>query len=301
MKTAKFTIKEFNKQFPDDNTCLDVLLKLRYPQGVFCPKCQKVTTHYRIANRKVYSCEFCGSHVSPTANSIFHKSDTSLRSWFYAMYLMSSTRCGISAKQLQRELGVTYKTAWRMFKQVRTLLGETEMLKGEVELDETYMGGKAINMHATKRAKLTGRGTADKTPVFGAVERKGHVIAVKVPNTDRITLMPHIKNNVAPTTTIFTDEMSAYDTLNQNGYNHQIINHSEHVYVRANVHTNTIEGFWSLVKRGIGGVYHSVNPQYLQSYVNEYSFRYNHRKDETPMFQNFLNQIEPHAQRAEQP
>jgi transposase len=206
---------------------------------------------------------------------------------------MASTRCGISAKQIQRETGVTYKTAWRMFRQIRILLNETNQpLTGEVELDETYVGGKAINMHATKRAKLTGRGTADKIPVFGAVERKGKVIAVKVPNTDRITLMPHIKNNIAPTTTIFTDEMSAYDTLNQNGYNHQIINHSEHVYVRANVHTNTIEGFWSLVKRGIGGVYHSVSPQYLQSYVNEYSFRYNHRKDETPMFKVVLNRIQ---------
>jgi len=157
------------------------------------------------------------------------------------------------------------------------------------------MGGKAINMHAVKRAKLTGRGTADKTAVFGAVERKGKVIAMKVPNTDRITLMPHIQKNVAPTTTVYTDEMSAYDPLNQNGYNHQIINHSERIYVRGNVHTNTIEGFWSLVKRGIDGVYHSVSPQYLQSYVNEYSFRYNHRKDNTPMFKVVLNQIQPHV------
>lgn len=301
MKTAKFTIKEFNKQFPNDNACLDMLLKLRYPQGVFCVKCNKVTPHYHIANRKVYSCQFCGTQVSPTASSIFHKSDTSLRSWFYAMYLMSSTRCGISAKQLQRELGVTYKTAWRMFKQIRTLLGENKQLSGEVELDETYMGGKAINMHATKRVKLSGRGTADKTAVFGAVERKGNVMAVKVPNVDQSTLIPYVKENVVPNTTIYTDEMGAYAPLKQNGYNHQIINHSEHVYVRANVHTNTIEGFWSLVKRGISGVYHSVSPQYLQSYVNEYSFRYNHRKDETPMFQVFLNQIEPHAQQAEQP
>jgi transposase-like protein len=215
---------------------------------------------------------------------------------------MSSTRCGISAKQLERELGVTYKTAWRMFKQIRTLLGgDTKPLTGEVELDETYMGGKAINMHATKRAKLSGRGTADKTPIFGAVERKGKVMAVKVPNVDQATLIPHVKENVAPNTTVYTDEMGAYAPLKENGYNHQVINHSEHVYVRANVHTNTIEGFWSLVKRGIGGVYHSVSPQYLQSYVDEYSFRYNHRKDEKPMFQTFLNQIEPHAQRAEQP
>jgi transposase len=295
MKTTKFTIKEFNKKFPSENACLDTLLKLRYPDGIFCPKCNKVTTHYRIANRKVYSCNFCGSHVSPTANSIFHKSDTSLRSWFYAMYLMASTRCGISAKQLQRELGVTYKTAWRMFKQIRSMLGENVNLTGEVELDETYVGGKAINMHASKRANLSGRGTADKIPVFGAIERKGKVVAITVPNVDRDTLMPHIQKNVKPATTIYTDEMGAYEPLIDSGYNHQIINHSDHVYVRGNVHTNNIEGFWSLVKRGISGVYHSVSPKYLQSYVNEYSFRYNHRKDETPMFQTFLNQVATHV------
>ncbi len=292
MNTAKFTIKEFNKQFPDDNACLDALLKLRYPDGVFCEKCQKVTPHYRIANRKVYSCQNCGTQISPTADTIFHKSDTSMRSWFYAIYLMASTRCGISAKQIQRETGVTYKTAWRMFKQIRTLLGYTDnKLSGEVELDETYVGGKAHNMHQSKRAKLTGRGTADKTPVFGAVERKGDVKAVVVANTDQVTLIPQVKETVEPNTTVYTDEMSAYNPLIANGYKHQIVNHSEKEYARGIVHTNTIEGFWSLVKRGIGGVYHNVSPKYLQSYVNEYSFRYNHRKDETPMFQTFLNQI----------
>jgi transposase-like protein len=288
----KYTTKDFEKEFPTDESCLEWIKNHRYPQGITCPKCDKVTKHHKVVGRSCYECDNCGHQVFPIAGTIFHKSATPLRVWFQVIYRMASTRCGISAKQIQRETGVTYKTAWRMFKQIRMLLNEdTQPLVGEVELDETYMGGKAINMHATKRAKLTGRGTADKTPVFGAVERKGRVMAVKVPNTDRITLMPHIQKNVAPTTTIYTDEMSAYDTLNQNGYNHQIINHSEHIYVRANVHTNTIEGFWSLVKRGIGGVYHSVSPQYLQSYVNEYSFRYNHRKDDTPMFKVVLNQV----------
>ncbi|MFC1942045.1 IS1595 family transposase [Chloroflexota bacterium] len=301
MKTAKFTYKDFNNKFPNDDACLEFIFKQIYPNGVTCPKCQKVTKYYKRVGVKVYACEFCGHSVSPTAGTIFHKSSTSLRSWFHAMYLMSSTRCGISAKQLERETGVTYKTAWRMFKQIRTLLGEIVKLKGEVELDETYMGGKAINMHASKRAKLSGRGTADKTPVFGAVERKGAVKAMVVPNTNQAILIPQVKKTVEPNTTIYTDEMSAYNPLNEHGYNHHVINHSMHEYSRGIVHTNTIEGFWSLVKRGIGGVYHSVSPDYLQSYVNEYSFRYNHRKDETPMFQNFLNQIPNHARQVEQP
>jgi transposase-like protein/ribosomal protein L37AE/L43A len=295
MKTPKFTFKDFNNKFPNDNACLEFIFNQKYPHGVDCPICKKITKYYHRTGAKDYICEFCGHSVSPTAGTIFHKSPTALRSWFYAMYLMSTTRCGISAKQLQRETGVTYKTAWRIFKQIRSLLGENKQLTGEVELDETYVGGKAINMHASKRARLTGRGTADKVPVFGAVERRGNVTAVVVPNVDRDTLMPHIQKNVKPDTTIYTDEMGAYEPLNEKGYNHQIINHSEHVYVRGNVHTNNIEGFWSLVKRGISGVYHSVSPKYLQSYVNEYSFRYNHRKDETPMFQTFLNQISSHV------
>jgi len=146
-------------------------------------------------------------------------------------------------------------------------------------------------MHASKRAKLSGRGTADKTPVFGAVERKGNVKALVVPNVNRGTLMPHVKANVAPSTTVYTDEMGAYEHLNEDGYNHQVINHSEHVYVSGNIHTNTIEGYWSLVKRGIGGVYHSVSEKYLQSYINEYGFRYNNRNNDTPMFETFLQQV----------
>ena len=120
MKT--YTIKDFDKQFPNNDSCLEFLFKARFPEGAFCEKCGKITPHYRIADRKVFSCQFCGSHISPTANTIFHKSDTPLLSWFHAMFLMSSTKTGISAKQLQRELGVTYKTAWRMFKEIRKLM-----------------------------------------------------------------------------------------------------------------------------------------------------------------------------------
>jgi transposase-like protein/transcription elongation factor Elf1 len=297
MKTnqVKYTTKDFEKEFPNDDACLEWVMNHRFPNGVTCVKCGKVTKHHKVTNRKVYECDNCGTQISPTANTIFHKSDTPLRVWFQVIYRMASTRCGISAKQVQRETGVTYKTAWRMFKQIRTILSEPNTVGKEVELDETFFGGKAENMHQAQKAKLGGPGTSGKTPVFGAVERGGKVVAIKVANVDQGTLLPHIDKHVAPESTVYTDEMGAYAPLTKRGYRHEVVKHSGHEYVRGNVHTNTIEGFWSLVKRGIDGVYHSVSPKYLQSYVDEYSFRYNHRKDETPMFQTFLNQIPPRA------
>ena len=143
-------------------------------------------------------------------------------------------------------------------------------------------------MHKAKRERLGGRGTAGKTAVWGAVERKGKVVAVTVPNVDGVTLLPQVRKHVIPTATVYTDEMGAYKHLGKNGYNHKKINHMEQVYVSGDVHTNTIEGFWSLVKRGIGGVYHAVSSKHLQGYLNEYSWRYNHRKDGRAMLEALL-------------
>jgi transposase len=183
MKT--YTIKDFDKQFPNDAACLEFLFKARFPQGVFCEKCQKVTNQYRIADRKVYSCEFCGTQISPTAGTIFHKSPTPLRSWFHAIFLMASTKTGISAKQLERELGVTYKTAWRMFKEIRKLMSESvNPLTGQVEVDETYIGGK--------RQGRRGCGASGKTIVMGMTEREGKAIAKIVPDVKKHTLLPMI-------------------------------------------------------------------------------------------------------------
>jgi transposase len=292
MKEKRYTIKDFVKQFPDDDTCLEYLKNTRWPDGIYCEKCQRVTKHHRITKRKVYSCDFCGTHVSPTAGTIFHKSSTSLHLWFYAMYLMTSTRCGISAKQLERELGVTYKAAWRIAKEIRQVLmvqTEGQLGKAEgVEVDETYIGGKGENMHKAKRARLGGRGTAGKIPVWGAVERNGKVIAVTVPNVDGVTLLPYVRRHVIPASTVYTDEMGAYKYLGENGYNHKKIRHMEKVYVSGDIHTNTIEGFWSLVKRGIGGVYHAVSAKHLQGYLNEYAWRYNHRNGGEVMFETLL-------------
>src|SRR5580693_8362315 len=275
----RYTINDFNRQFPDDAACLEHLKEQRFPGGVtYCDKCQQERKHYRINGRPVYSCDHCGTQISPMAGTIFEHSSTSLRLWYYAMYLMASTRCGISAKQIQRETGVTYKTAWRMFRQIRSLLSEPDMqLEGStVEVDEMYYGGKRKGgqgrpMRGDKNAKTT---------VLGVVERKGRVIARTASDVTGKTLHGFVKEYVLPKSTVFTDEFASYQGLERidgMDYQHRRINHSANVYVMGDVHTNTIEGFWSLVKRGIGGVYHSVSQKYLQTYLNEYSFRYNRR------------------------
>jgi len=287
-KHLRYTIQDFNRQFPDDAACLEHLKEQRFPGGItYCSKCQQDRRHYRINGRPVYSCDHCGTQVSPMAGTIFEHSSTSLRLWYYAMYLMASTRCGISAKQIQRETGVTYKTAWRMFRQIRSLLSESDMqLEGEaVEMDETYMGGR--------RKGSVGRpmsGDKKKTPVVGIVERKGRVMAFATADVKKRTIMGIVKEKVLPESTIFTDDFCVYDDLgrHRNEYVHCRINHSAKVYVMGNVHTNTIEGFWSLVKRGIAGVYHQVSQKYLQSYLDEYSFRYNRRDQGNLIFTSLL-------------
>lgn len=281
-----FTIKNFYNFFSDDDKCLDYLFRARWPSGVFCAKCNRITTHHRIADRKVYSCQFCGSHVSPTAGTIFHKSETSLRSWFYAIFLMASTRTGISAKQLQRELGVTYKTAWRMFSQIRKLLAQNEaFLFGEIEADETYIGGK--------RPGKRGRGAAGKTPVFGMVERGGPAVVKTTPNVKAMTLLPIITQHVPlrNEATIYTDELMSYRRLTMMGYKHEAVAHAAKEYVAGNAHVNNVESLWSTVKRGMDGVHHSVSPQHLQSYLDAYVFRYNGRQSETPMFLQMVYRI----------
>jgi transposase len=169
----RYTINHFNNEFPNDNACLQYIMDERFPKGLaHCEKCQKETQHHRVTGRTAYACDHCGSHLYPLAGTIFEKTTTSLRLWFYAMYLMGSTRCGISAKQVQRETGVTYKTAWRMFKQIRSLLSEEDLqLEGDrVEMDETYYGGRV-------RSQGSGIQKRNKVRVAGIVERKGKVIA----------------------------------------------------------------------------------------------------------------------------
>jgi transposase len=280
----KYTINNFNQDFSTDDSCLDWLKNYLYPDGVFCEKCQKITKHYRVTGRKAYACDLCGNHVYPMAGTIFEKSVTPLRLWFYAIYLMSATRCGISAKQIQRETGVTYKTAWRMFRQIRSLLQDGYKAEsGEFEVDETYIGGR--------RHGKRGRGAEGKTPVFGIAKRQGRVRALKTRDLKRSTVFPLVKASIKPNSRIYTDEFNIYDTIKTLGYSHDRVNHTLDIWVEGDAHTNTIEGFWSLLKRGINGVYHAVSEKYLQNYINEYAFRYNHRNDDRPMFKTVLGQI----------
>ena len=290
---------EFERDYPGDAACLEKLVEWLYPDGIFCPKCEKVTKHHRLKSRPSYACQFCGHHEHPMAGTIFQDSATSLKLWFYAIYLMSETRSGISAKQLERELGVTYKTAWRMFKQIRSMLDESDepKLSGKIEADESFYGGREKNRHASSRHH-DGKAGAGKAVVFGMVERKGRVVATVVPDNRGTTLMPRMIERTMPRSTVFTDEHGAYEPLKGLGYQHRRVNHSAKVYVSGDAHTNTIEGFWSLTKNGIRGVYHNVGVDDLQSYLNEYAFRFNRRKSlgEHNMFDAFTRRIRKVAQ-----
>lgn len=257
MKT--YTIKDFRKEFPTEKSCLDYVFTKKYPS--------LVDSHYYIEGRKCYA-DSKGKQIHPIKGTVFEHSSTPLTLWFYAIYLFSASRNGVAAKELQRQLGVTYKCAWRMAKQIRVLMAQNGgTLSGIVEADETYMGGK---MRGGKR----GLGSENKTAVFGMVERKGkvqaHVIRIKKKN-----VMPIVKRTIVSGSNVMTDQFKMYRNLPQMGFKHASVNHGAKEYVRGNIHTNTIEGFWSQIKRSIDGTYHSVSKKYLQSYVNEFSFRRN--------------------------
>ncbi|HEU5476638.1 MAG TPA: IS1595 family transposase [Gaiellaceae bacterium] len=291
---------EFIREFPDDEACLTYLWRTRYaPDGehAYCPRCQTARRFKRYEGKRarhVWKCTSCTQELSPTAGTIFHKSSTSLHLWFYAMWIMTSTRCGVSAKQLERELGVTYKTAWRMFNLIRNRLMDQDYvgpLSGDVELDETFVGGKPRESYRREvAAKGWNMQTAywdRKAVVFGAVTRGGMVRAEVVPNSRGHVVRNKAREFVLPESTIYTDQYEGYLKLGDK-YRHRRINHSARVYVDGDTHTQTIEGFWSLTKNGIRGVYHSVSKKHLQGYLNEYAWRYNHRDDPRAMFRLLL-------------
>jgi transposase len=298
---SKWSFMEFVREFPDDAACLEWLWRERVAEDghtTHCPKCDRTRRFHRVNDRPAYDCDSCGYHLHPLKGTIFEKSSTSLHLWFYAMYLASSTRTGISAKQIERELGVTYKTAWRMLNLIRNQLmdqDDDDPLSGEVEIDETAFGGKPraaeIRRHRTaRRPQQAGRDWArdKKVTVFGMVERGGRVRATVVPSRDGPTLGGVIEEHVLTEATIFTDEFHSYRKVGKRYAGHRRIRHKANIYVDGNVHTNTIEGFFSNLKRGIGGTYHAVSHKWLQGYLNEYVWRYNRRDDTASMFETLL-------------
>lgn len=271
----RFTIKHFNERFPDDDTCLEYMFEQAYGSLIACPKCGVVSpSYYRVRNRKCFECKDCGNQIHPLANTIFHKSSTSLRDWFYVIFLFSVAKNGVSAKEVERHLGVTYKTAWRIAKHVRTLMLEgNNPLSGVVETDETYIGGRQRGKDVTVQ---------DKAVVFGMVERGGRVKAEHVRSAGSRVLIPRMQASITLGTVVYSDQARVYSTLHRIGYYHDSVNHSIGEYGRGIVHTNTIEGFWSQLKRSIDGTYHCVSRKYLQLYLNEFVYRYNYRQQ--PVF-----------------
>ncbi len=235
-----------------------------------------------------YACEFCGTHIAPLSGTVFEKSTTPLRLWFYAMFLMINTRSGISAKQLQRELGVTYKTAWRMFKQIRILMADTDisLLDGTVEIDETFIGGKGWN-----RRYVPHFNEKPKEVVMGMIKRNGKAYLKHIENTGKWALIEQIDKHVSPKARIVTDQYAGYIQLKKRGFRHDVVNHNVTYVTKGDIHTQNAENVWSILKRGIYGVYRHVSKKYLQAYVDEYAFRYNYRKSNEKMFDVLLSRI----------
>ena len=279
-----FTVTDFFRQFPTDDACLEHLWNVRFGDEVECEKCGKVGKFYRLRKEPAYSCPRCGHHIHPMVGTPFAKSRTPLQKWFYAMYMFTTTRHGVAAKELQRQLGVTYKTAWRMGHELRKFMAEVDgetPLSGDVEADETYVGGRTTG---GKR----GRGAPNKTVVFGMLERDGDVMANVVQNVRMKTLQPIIEENVVAGSTVHTDELKSYNGLSKAGFEHETVNHSAGEYVDGDSHVNGIEGFWARLKLSIRGTHVHVSRKHLQKYVKEFEYRYNMRKLPELMFDRLL-------------
>jgi transposase-like protein len=276
---------QFLKKFSTEEACIQHFINIRYPQGAVCNHCGNKTT-YRRGLSKNFDCKKCNNTFSIFKGTIFEKSDTDLRKWFFAIHLFLNGKKGISGLQLQREIGVTYKTAWRMLQKIREAMGNdkddndddfTGLMQGIIEADETYVGGKEENKHEHKKGKSA------KSIILGLINRdKKLAKAFHVESTKYYDLAEKIMKTTAIGSTLITDEHASYKMLKLY-YKHLSINHSKGEYVKEGnkeVHTNGIENFWSTFKRGVYGIYHHVSKQHLQKYINEFCFRYNNRENE---------------------
>lgn len=277
------TLRQAIVFFNDPANCHRFMVELRWPDGVVrCPTCNSGNVDY-LPNANLFKCyeKHPRQKFSLKVGTIFEDSPISLNKWLPAMWLLVNCKNGISSYEVHRALGVTQKTAWFMMHRLRLALQGSEgggLLDGEVEVDETYIGGKARNMHAAKReAKIKAHGVKGKAAVFGMVERGGKVKATHVAETKKVDLQRRIRESVEVGAAIFSDQHPMYTGLDED-YKHAVINHAIE-YVRGNTHTNTIENFWSLLKRGIHGTYVAVEPFHLFRYIDEQSFRYNHREE----------------------
>jgi transposase-like protein len=283
----QFTVTDFFKRFPDDDSCLEHLMQIRFGFELNCPKCGKHGRFSRITKQPAYQCAWCGHHIHPMAGTPFERSRTPLQKWFYAIYLFTTSRHGVPAKELQRQLGVTYKCAWRMGHQIRKFMGDTDGddgLSGHVEADETYIGGKP----RYKGSRRGGRSADGKSIVFGMVERDGNLMSHVIPNASRATIEPIIAQHIAAGSEVSTDEWVAYDRLMAMGYSQGRVNHGTGEWVNGHHHTNSIEGFWSMLKRSIRGTHVHVSKKHLTKYLGEFEFRYNMRKSPEAMFSRLL-------------
>jgi transposase-like protein len=273
------TLLEAIQQFSDSDTCLKFMAALRWPKGPVCPRCES-NNIASISTRPLWRCRGCQKQFSVKVGTIFEDSPIPLQKWAAAVWLLGNCKNGVSSCELARDLGVTQKTAWFMLMRIRRAMrtGDFRKLGGEVEVDESFIGGKARNMHAAKRAsKITGSGGKDKTVVLGMVERGGDVRAFVVDNRRKKELQKQVRQHVDAGAAIFSDELKSYDGLEAD-YQHAVINHAVE-YANGNVHTNAMENFWSLLKRGLHGTYISVEPFHLGRYIDEQAFRYNNRND----------------------
>ena len=293
------TLVDLLLYFKDEQTCRDYLELIRWNGKIICPYKECKHDHvFKYTDGKRYKCAKCQRQFSVKVGTIFEDSKITLQKWFAAIYLITSHKKGISSLQLHRDLGVTQKTAWFMLHRVRhtLLVSPSEKLTGIIEADETFIGGKEANKHKSKQtANTQGRSSKTKTPVLGIIERGGQLRAIKILNTKGYSIRPFIVNNVEFGSTVHTDEWWGYRGLARI-FKHQYINHGQGEYAKDGVHTNSIEGFWSLLKRGVVGIYHSMSDKHLQKYIDEFVFRYNTRgMSESYRFDSMLNNINTHV------
>jgi transposase-like protein len=286
------TLASFDRMFPTEDACKEYIVANRWPDGVKCPRCKRKEGVYALKARPFHwACKNkdCGGRngyrFSVITRTIFQDTKIPLKLWFKIGFIMITAKKGVSSLQVRRMVfgeysGTDWRTCWYVCHRWRAAMqGDAFSLSGEIEVDETYVGGKAQNMHASKRKRAALTGTKNKVAVIGAISRKGMVITKVIENTDTATLDSFVHQAVGPNVSLVsTDEHSGYRLLGRN-LPHQVVRHSAGQYVVGAVHTNTIEGFWSLLKRGIMGSYHKVSKDYLPLYMNEFSWRYNNRRN----------------------